>query len=206
MEIGSYTVHVVDDEEPVRKSLAFLLTSAGFTVRLHDSATAFLAAMPGIRRACLITDLRMPDMTGVELLRRLQPRENNLPSIVITGHGDVPMAVEAMKAGAVDFIEKPFEDEVLIEAIKRAASTLESDKDSVEDVALVRTRFDTLTERERQVLLAVVAGSPNKAIAYDLDISPRTVEVHRASVMSKMQAKSLPELVRMALAAKLSRD
>ena len=201
MEIGNYTVHIVDDEEPVRKSLAFLLATAGFTVRLHESATAFLAAAASIREACLVTDLRMPDMSGVDLLRQLQARKIRLPAIVITGHGDVPMAVEAMKAGALDFIEKPFDDDVLIAAIKRAATTLDAGPAIREDVGAIHARLALLTERERQVLSGVVAGLPNKSIAYDLEISPRTVEVHRASVMSKMQAKSLPELVRMVLAA-----
>lgn len=201
MEIGNYTVHIVDDEEPVRKSLAFLLATAGFTVRLHESATSFLAAAASIRDACLVTDLRMPDMSGVDLLRQLQARRVRLPAIVITGHGDVPMAVEAMKAGALDFIEKPFDDDVLIEAIKRAAATLESGPAIHEDVGAIHGRLALLTDRERQVLSGVVAGLPNKSIAYDLEISPRTVEVHRASVMSKMQAKSLPELVRMVLAS-----
>jgi two-component system response regulator FixJ len=206
MEIGNYTVHIVDDEEPVRKSLAFLLATAGFTVRLHESATAFLAAAASIREACLVTDLRMPDMSGVDLLRQLQARKIRLPAIVITGHGDVPMAVEAMKAGALDFIEKPFDDDVLIEAIKRAATTLDAGPAIREDVGAIHARLALLTERERQVLSGVVAGLPNKSIAYDLEISPRTVEVHRASVMSKMQAKSLPELVRMVLAANQSGD
>jgi two-component system response regulator FixJ len=205
MEIGNYTVHVVDDEEPVRRSLAFLLATAGFTVRLHESAPAFLAVAPSIRDGCLVTDLRMPDMTGVELLRQLQMRKQRLPAIVITGHGDVPLAVEAMKAGALDFIEKPFDDEVLIAAIKRAAATLDAPADDRQDFASIHSRLALLTERERQVLSGVVAGLPNKSIAYDLDISPRTVEVHRASVMSKMQAKSLPELVRMVLAANQGR-
>ncbi len=200
MDIGDYTVHIVDDEEPVRKSLAFLLTMAGFTVRVHESATAFVEAAPSIRSGCLVTDLRMPDMSGVELLRQLGTMSAHIPSIVITGHGDVPMAVAAMKAGALDFIEKPFEDEVLIEAIKRAAAKLSSEPGG-EDVAAIRTRLERLSEREREVLSGVVAGLPNKTIAYDLDISPRTVEVHRANVMSKMEARSLPELVRMALAA-----
>jgi two-component system, LuxR family, response regulator FixJ len=205
MEIGNYTVHVVDDEEPVRKSLAFLLATAGFTVRLHESASAFLAVAPALQDSCLVTDLRMPDMNGVDLLRRLQSLKNRLPAIVITGHGDVPMAVEAMKAGAVDFIEKPFEDEVLIDAIKRAAATLDGQPDTGGAVAAIHARLAMLTDRERQVLSGVVAGLPNKSIAFDLDISPRTVEVHRASVMSKMQAKSLPELVRMVLAAHQNR-
>jgi two-component system response regulator FixJ len=123
-----------------------------------------------------------------------------VPSIVITGHGDVPMAVAAMKAGAIDFIEKPFEDEVLVEAIRRAASHIEPAAEIVDDVAALRSRLDHLSDRERQVLAAVVAGLPNKTIAYDLKISPRTVEVHRANIMSKMQARNLPELVRMTIA------
>ncbi|MQW87639.1 response regulator FixJ [Sinorhizobium saheli] len=196
-----YTVHIVDDEEAVRKSLAFMLTMNGFAVRIHQSAEAFLAFAPDVRNGVLVTDLRMPDMSGVDLLRNLGDRKIKIPSIVITGHGDVPMAVEAMKAGAVDFIEKPFEDSVIIEAIERASAHLvvpDADTDEVNDI---QARLETLSERERQVLSAVVAGLPNKSIAYDLDISPRTVEVHRANVMAKMKAKSLPHLVRMALAA-----
>lgn len=196
-----YTVHIVDDEEAVRKSLAFMLTMNGFAVKMHQSAEAFLAFAPDVRNGVLVTDLRMPDMSGVDLLRNLGDRKIKIPSIVITGHGDVPMAVEAMKAGAVDFIEKPFEDSVIIEAIERASAHLvvpDADTDEVNDI---QARLETLSERERQVLSAVVAGLPNKSIAYDLDISPRTVEVHRANVMAKMKAKSLPHLVRMALAA-----
>jgi two-component system response regulator FixJ len=204
MQIDSYVVHIVDDEEPVRKSLAFLLTMMGFTVRVHDSAINFLAIAPGIGKACLITDLRMPDMSGVELLERLNEKGAMMPSIVITGHGDVPMAVAAMKAGAVDFIEKPFEDEVLVDAIKRAASRLDTVAE-IEDVATLRSRLDLLSDRERQVLSAVVAGLPNKTVAYDLNISPRTVEVHRANIMAKMQARNLPELVRMSIAMDLAK-
>ncbi|MQV03980.1 response regulator [Sinorhizobium meliloti] len=196
-----YTVHIVDDEEPVRKSLAFMLTMNGFAVKMHQSAEAFLAFAPDVRNGILVTDLRMPEMSGVELLRNLGDHKINIPSIVITGHGDVPMAVEAMKAGAVDFIEKPFEDTVIIEAIERASEHLVAAEADVDDANDIRARLQTLSERERQVLSAVVAGLPNKSIAYDLDISPRTVEVHRANVMAKMKAKSLPHLVRMALAA-----
>ncbi|MDX0329826.1 response regulator [Sinorhizobium meliloti] len=195
-----YTVHIVDDEEPVRKSLAFMLTMNGFAVKMHQSAEAFLAFAPDVRSGVLVTDLRMPEMSGVELLRNLGDLKINIPSIVITGHGDVPMAVEAMKAGAVDFIEKPFEDTVIIEAIERASEHLVAAEADVDDANDIRARLQTLSERERQVLSAVVAGLPNKSIAYDLDISPRTVEVHRANVMAKMKAKSLPHLVRMALA------
>lgn len=206
MQTGDYTVHIVDDEEPVRKSLAFLLGMAGFAVRMHESATDFLAAAPGIRNGVLVTDLRMPDMSGVELLRNLLSAKATLPAVVITGHGDVPMAVEAMKAGAIDFIEKPFEDVVIIEAIQRAAEQLADKPTEADDVSAIQSRLECLSERERQVLSGVVAGLPNKSIAYDLDISPRTVEVHRANVMAKMQAKSLPQLVRMALVAGFGPD
>jgi len=201
METGDYIVHIVDDEEAVRKSLAFLLTMSGFAVKMHESATDFLSAASSIRNGVLVTDLRMPDMTGVELLRNLVTANASLPAVVITGHGDVPMAVEAMKAGATDFIEKPFEDVVLIEAIQRAAEQLVDKPLELDDVASIQTRLGRLSDRERQVLSGVVAGLPNKSIAYDLNISPRTVEVHRANVMAKMQATSLPQLVRMALAA-----
>ena len=204
MQIDNYVVHIVDDEEPVRKSLAFLLTMAGFTVRVHDSASGFLAAAKTVGKACLITDLRMPDMSGVELLEKLKGVGASIPAVVITGHGDVPMAVAAMKAGAVDFTEKPFEDEALIEAIKRAASQLEESPAAMVDTATLGVRLDSLSERERQVLSAVVAGLPNKTIGFDLGISPRTVEVHRANIMSKMQARNLPELVRMSIAMGLS--
>lgn len=200
MQIDNYVVHIVDDEEPVRKSLAFLLTMTGFTVRVHESATSFIQAAQTAGNSCLITDLRMPDMSGVELLEKLKEMGAMIPAIVITGHGDVPMAVAAMKAGAADFIEKPFEDEVLIDAIKRAASRLEENTAPVEDTVTLRARLERLSERERQVMSAVVAGLPNKTIAYDLGISPRTVEVHRANIMSKMQARNLPELVRMSIA------
>ena len=192
-------VHIVDDEEAVRKSLAFLLSVAGFAVRVHQSATDFLNVAPGIRNGCLITDLRMPDIDGVELLRRLRAAGAMLPAIVITGHGDVQMAVEAMKNGAIDFIEKPFSDEVLIESIGRAVSRAADRVQSAEAAELVRHRIASLSERERQVLKGVVAGQANKTIAFDLGISPRTVEVYRAGLMNKMQVKSLPDLVRMVM-------
>lgn len=203
MDKGESVVHIVDDEEPVRKSLAFLLTMSGYTVRQHESALSFLAVAPTIRNGCLVTDLRMPDVDGIELLHRLrQLSVAAIPAIVITGHGDVPLAVEAMKAGAFDFIEKPFKDEVLISAVDRAIDSLGKQSDH-EDISAIRARAALLSDREREVFVAVVAGLPNKTIAYDLDISPRTVEVHRANVMSKMEARSLPELVRMAIEAGL---
>lgn len=193
-------VHIVDDEEAVRNSLAFLLGTSGFAVRIHETATSFLTIAPSIRNGCLITDLRMPDIDGVELLRRLGEIGAMLPAIVITGHGDVQMAVEAMKNGAQDFIEKPFSEEVLIgsitKAVDRAAARLQGEaaNDSI------HARIATLSDRELQVMGGVVAGKPNKSIAFDLGISPRTVDVYRAGLMGKMQAKSLPELVRMAMA------
>lgn len=202
MDKGESVVHIVDDEESVRRSLAFLLTMSGYTVRQHESATAFLTVAPTIRNGCLVTDLRMPDVDGIELLQRLRQLPGAIPAIVITGHGDVPLAVEAMKAGAFDFIEKPFKDDVLISAVDRAIASL--GKQAVqEDISAIRARAALLSEREREVFVAVVSGLPNKTIAYDLDISPRTVEVHRANVMAKMEARSLPELVRMALGAGL---
>ncbi|KQR69376.1 two-component system response regulator [Rhizobium sp. Leaf384] len=197
--MDDFTVHIVDDEEPVRKSLAFMLTMNGFAVRVHESATAFAQFAPSARHAVLVSDLRMPDMSGVELIRFVATLPVRIPSILITGHGDVPMAVEAMKAGAVDFIEKPFEDTLIIDAIRRASEQLGSATATSETADEIRERLSSLSDRERQVLSAVVAGLPNKAIAYDLDISPRTVEVHRSNVMAKMKARSLPELVRMAL-------
>ncbi len=192
-------IHIVDDEAPVRSSLAFLLMSAGFAARVHESGQAFLDALTDARSACLVTDLRMPHMNGVELLEALAARGLHVPAIVITGHGDVPMAVAAMKAGASDFIEKPFADGVLIEAIRRACAAAETQAEAGPAPAVIRERIAQLTGREREILTGIVAGLPNKTIAYDLQISPRTVEVHRANIMSKMQAKSLPELVRMTL-------
>lgn len=190
-------VHIVDDEEAVRNALAFLLGTSGFAVRTHHSATDFLNQAKGIQNGCLVTDLRMPDMSGVELLKRLRDIDALLPAIVITGHGDVQMAVEAMKNGALDFIEKPFSDDVLIESIERAVSAARSRLGNEAAVEAARQRLGTLSEREMQVLNGVVAGEPNKTIAFDLGISPRTVEVYRAGLMAKMQARNLPELVRM---------
>lgn len=199
MSTTDTVVHIVDDEEAVRNSLAFLLSSAGFAVRVHESATDFLAIAAEIRNGCLITDLRMPDMDGVELLRRLRDSDTLLPAIVITGHGDVQMAVEAMKSGAIDFIEKPFSDEVLIDSIGRAASRAAERVQNDAALELIRQRLSSLSEREQQVLKGVVAGQANKTIAFELGISPRTVEVYRAGLMSKMQARSLPDLVRMVM-------
>jgi two-component system, LuxR family, response regulator FixJ len=194
-------VHIVDDDEAVRQSLAFMLSAAGLPVRLYESATAFLAALKGVQNGCLITDIRMPDMTGIELLHELRSRACSLPAIVITGHGDVPLAVEAMKAGAIDFIEKPFDEEAILRAVHMALER-SYDRESGEGPEAL-ARLASLSERERQVLEGVVAGHPNKIIAHDLGISPRTVEVYRANLMTKMQAKSLSGLIRMAILAQV---
>jgi two-component system response regulator FixJ len=192
-------VHVIDDDEAVRASLAFLLETDGLPVRTYDSAEAFLETAGGVRGGCVITDVRMPGMSGLDLLRRLRELGIDLPVAVITGHADVPMAVEAMKAGVIDFIEKPFDDEVLLEVVRRAmeaggrAEELEAERGEV-----VR-RLQSLTGREHEVFDRLVQGGANKVIAADLGISPRTVEIYRANVMSKMEARNLSELVRMGL-------
>lgn len=196
---SSQVVHVIDDDIAVRQSLAFLLSAAGLAVRVHESAVAFLEALPSIEGGCVVTDVRMPEMDGLELQRRLRAQKVGLPVIVITGHGDVALAVEAMKAGAADFIEKPFDDEVLIAAIRTALGRHARDGEREARVAEVRGRLKLLSEREGEVLDGLVAGKPNKIIAHELGISARTVEVYRANVMTKMQAGSLSELVRMVL-------
>ncbi|MFO1082158.1 MAG: response regulator FixJ [Reyranellaceae bacterium] len=195
----SHVVHVIDDDAEVRQSLAFLLGSAGFAVRLHESAVAFLDVLAEAQPGCILTDIRMPDLDGLALQRRLNEAGSSFPVIVMTGHGDVSLAVQAMKAGAIDFIEKPFDDETLLSAIRVALSRQARDSERQARIAAIRERLNLLSEREREVLAGLVAGKPNKIIAYDLGISARTVEVYRANVMTKMQADSLSDLVRMAL-------
>ena len=192
-------VHIVDDDEAVRRSLAFMLGSAGLAVRVYESAGAFLDGLDDVQCGCLITDVRMPEISGIELLYRLKERAPCFPAIVITGHGDVKLAVEAMKAGAIDFIEKPFDEEAILAAVKAA---LEQGGDETDgDLAAVTSRIASLSERERQVLEGLIAGQANKVMANALGISPRTVEVYRANLMAKMQARSLSELIRMAILA-----
>ena len=193
------TVHVIDDDMAVRQSLAFLLQTVGIPVRVYDSAVAFLNALPAVQRGCVVTDIRMPEIHGLELQRRLKPLDLSLPIIVITGHGDVPLAVEAMKAGAVDFIEKPFDDEVVLSAVRSALDLHARESERKAQTTETVVRLGSLSERESQVLAGLVAGHPNKVIARELGISPRTVEIYRANVMTKMQASSLSELVRMSL-------
>ncbi len=199
--VANPVVHIVDDDEAVRRSLAFMLSSAGLAVRVYDSAGAFLDGLDDLQCGCLITDVRMPEMTGLELLQRIKQRAPCLPAIVITGHGDVPLAVEAMKAGAIDFIEKPFDENAILDAVNAALEQSGEGEDG--DLAAVTARIASLSERERQVLDGLVAGHPNKVIAATLGISPRTVEVYRANLMAKMHAKSLSELIRMAILAQV---
>ena len=192
---------VIDDDDAMRDSLAFLFDTAGIVARTFESAVAFLAALPSEHPACIVTDVRMPEMTGTDLLRHLRERGNRVPVIVITGHGDIALAVEAMKLGAVDFIEKPFDDETLLGAVRAAIEQRRTGAETDAERATVAARLATLSARERDVLQGLISGNPNKTIAYDLGISPRTVEVYRANLMTKMRAKSLSDLVRMALLA-----
>jgi two-component system response regulator FixJ len=198
------TVYVVDDDPAVRDSLAFLLGAAGLEVRLFESASAFLATLPTLGRGCVVTDVRMPEINGIELLRRMTSSGQALPVIVMTGHGDVPLAVEAMKLGALHFVEKPFEDERLLAAVGAALELDARTAAAGAAAADVVARIEALSGRERQVLDGLVAGHPNKLIARELGISPRTVEIYRANVMTKMQATSIPELVRLVMAARVT--
>jgi FixJ family two-component response regulator len=194
-------VYVVDDDAPIRDALRLLMRSIGLEAQGFPSAAAFLAAWRPRRRACLVTDVRMPGMSGLALQRELRDRGAKLPIILITGHGDVAMAVRAMKEGAADFIEKPFDDQTLIDAVHKAlhepALAFPLDREEIE------ARMATLTPREREVMLLVAAGKPNKVVSTELDLSVRTVEVHRARVIEKMRADSLADLVRMAVACEL---
>lgn len=195
-------VHVVDDDESARESLAFLLESADFEVETYASAPAFLDALPTARSGVVITDVRMPEMSGQELVSRLAALKVRMPIVMITGHGDIPMAVEAMRSGVADFLEKPFSESRMLDALRRAFDLVEAPSAVSDDQAAIHKRIETLSERERQVLDGVVAGHANKVIARDLGISPRTVEIYRAKLMTKMQADNLAALVRMTLSAR----
>lgn len=194
-------VHVVDDDQAVRDSIAFLLDTDGLASRTYGSADALLARADDLEPGCIVTDVRMPDINGLEMVRRLKARSVDLPVVVVTGHADVPLAIEAMRAGVVDFIEKPFDDDALLGSVRSALARGAAARDQAAQAGDILARLDQLSARERQVLDGLVAGHANKVIAYDLDISPRTVEVYRANVMTKMQARSLSELVRMAMIA-----
>ncbi|MDO1559526.1 response regulator FixJ [Brevundimonas sp. 2R-24] len=192
-------VHVVDDDAAVRNSLRFLLRAAGLEAATYASAPELLSLARDLKPGCIVTDVRMPEMNGIELVRRLKEMDVRHPIIVMTGHADVPLAIEAIRAGVIDFIEKPFDDEAFLASVRAAmtqhASAAAEDAETVE----IRRRLESLSQREGEVLEGLVAGKANKVIAYDLGISPRTVEVYRANVMTKMQARSLSELVRMRL-------
>ena len=196
-------VHVIDDDEAMRESLAFLLGAVGMEVRTYESALGFLDVAPNAEAGCVITDVRMPGLSGVDLLRRLRELKLGIPVIVITGHGDVPLAVEAMKIGALDFLEKPFDDEVLLASVRSALNQLNQDQKRQAERTEIERRLAALSNRERDVLEGLVSGHANKQIAYDLGISPRTIEIYRANLMTKMQAASLSDLVRMALIARI---
>ncbi len=199
-------VYVIDDDPTMRDSLDFLLGSAGFKVTPFDTAAAFLDAHAGLRFGCVVSDVRMPGIDGMDLLRRLKANASPLPVIIMTGHGDIPLAVEAIKLGARDFIEKPFEDERLIGMIEAALQQSPDQAKSNAVSAEIVARIATLSQRERQVMDGLVAGLSNKLIAREHNISPRTIEVYRANVMTKMQAHNLSELIRLALRAGLLRD
>ncbi len=192
-------VHIVDDDRAVRDSLSFLMKSVGFESMAYDSAEAFLDKADLNRPGCLIVDIRMQGMSGLELQQLLNERSSKLPVIIITGHGDVPMAVQAMKAGAVDFLEKPYDNQLLIARIRQCLQQISKEQDKENRVAKAKSRLAQLTPRELEVMKLLVAGKHNKAIADDLDISVRTAEAHRAKVMKKLHAESLSDIVRVAL-------
>jgi two-component system response regulator FixJ len=203
---GERKVYVIDDDAAMRDSLNFLLAAAGFDVTMFDTATKFLNVLPRLDFGCVVSDVRMPGIDGIELLKRMKALTSRFPIVIITGHGDVPLAVEAMKLGAVDFLEKPFEDDRLIAMIDTA---IRQSDPAARDQAVTRdlaARIASLSPRERQVMDGLIAGLSNKLIARDHDISPRTIEVYRANVMTKMQANSLSELVRLAMRGGLLKD
>ena len=194
-------VHLVDDDEAIRRSVGFMLKTSGFHVRAYESGVELLKSTSNLEPGCILLDIRMPGMDGLEVQKALRDEGVGLPVIIMTGHGDVTLAVQAMKAGAVDFIEKPFEKAVLLSAIEHGIERLKRSAAEVERADEAVVRLQALTPREREVLDGLAKGLPNKTIAYDLGISPRTVEIHRANVMSKLEVKSLSEALRIAFAA-----
>lgn len=198
------TVHVIDDDDGVRDSLAFLLDCSGIATQTYASAAQFLATLPSDPNGCVITDVRMPDMTGMELLEELKRRGFSTPVIVITGHADVPMAIQALHAGVADFIEKPFSDEAILVAVRTALAQQQGRSEMEAERDRIIARLATLSGREREVMDGLVEGKANKVIAFELEISARTVEVYRANAMTKMHARTLSELVRMAMISSLT--
>ena len=201
---GDSVVHVIDDDEGVRSSLAFLLDCSEIATRTYESAVQFLKAVPTMEHGCIITDVRMPEMNGLELVAKLKAMGVTDPVIVITGHADVPMAIQAMHAGVSDFIEKPFSDEAILIAVRAALAEQQSKGELERERDLFQHRLATLSGREREVMEGLIEGKANMVIAYDLDISARTVEVYRANAMTKMGARTLSELVRMVMIARLA--
>jgi two-component system response regulator FixJ len=196
-------IHLVDDDEAIRRSASFMLRTSGYTVKTYLSGVEFLDAVGDITPGCILLDVRMPGMDGIEVQQTLRQRGIFLPVIVLTGHGDVNIAVQAMKAGAVDFIEKPFEKAILLRAIESGLERLEESGRNLARAEEAQARLQILTPREQDVLQGLVRGHPNKTIAYDLGISPRTVEIHRSNLMTKLDVSSLSEALRIAFAAGL---
>jgi two-component system, LuxR family, response regulator FixJ len=195
-------VHIIDDEESVRNSIGFMLQTTGYAVRTWPSGVAFLRELRNAEPGCILLDIRMPEMDGLQVQQHLNDRGAPMPVIVLTGHGDVNIAVKAMRNGAIDFLEKPFEADQLLSAIETAFER-SSDGDSANRTDVARTQLASLSAREREVLDGLAAGFPNKTIAYDLGISPRTVEVHRANLMQKLGARSLSEALRVTFTAEM---
>ncbi len=202
--IADRLIHIVDDEESVRRSIGFMLKTSGYQVQQWPSGVAFLKEVRNVEEGCILLDIRMPEMDGLEVQQELNQRGVTLPVIVLTGHGDVTIAVKAMRGGAVDFLEKPFEAETLLASIDSAFARLNNAHSGVARASDAKVMLAALSAREREVLDGLVQGLPNKTIAYDLGISPRTVEVHRANVMSKLNARSLSDALRIAFAAELA--
>ena len=194
-------VHLVDDDDAIRRSVGFALKTSGFQVRIYESGSELLKAAPDLQSGCILLDIRMPGMDGLEAQAALSAKGVTLPVIIMTGHGDVSLAVRAMKAGAVDFIEKPFQKAVLLGAIEQGFARLNHSTANREPAHEAAVKLQLLTPREREVLDGLAKGLPNKSIGYDLNISPRTVEIHRANLMSKLGVKSLSEALRIAFAA-----
>jgi two-component system response regulator FixJ len=198
-------VHIVDDDEAVRRSVGFALKTSGFQVRLYESGSEILKEAPDLETGCILLDIRMPGMDGLEVQEALKSKGVTHAVIIMTGHGDVSLAVRAMKVGAIDFIEKPFEKALLLSAIEHGMGRLKQSARSLKDADEAATRLQLLTSREREVLDGLAKGLPNKSIAYDLGISPRTVEIHRANLMAKLEVKSLSDALRIAFAAEANR-
>ena len=202
----AFPIYVVDDDEAIRRSLSFMLRTSGFAVKLFEGGSHFLKEAAALAPGCVLLDVRMPDIDGLAVQRELRARGIMLPVVIMTGHGDVDMAVTAMKAGASDFIEKPFEKAALLACVDAARRTAVADRGASARAEDARARLNILTDREREVLDGLVEGLPNKTIAYDLGISPRTVEIHRANLMQKLEVKSLAEALRIAFHAAEEKD